>query len=95
MDNENDPIHQEFLSSLSFLSKKLTKFQYELVCHVMFNLYMGKTYGFDPAFDERFLPLCKMYWYSKGKNDFNTKNIPENEGKAIIFKVYDGGKKKK
>jgi hypothetical protein len=56
---------------------------------------MGKTYGFDPAFDERFLPLCKMYWYSKGKNDFNAKNIPENEGKAIIFKVYDGGKKKK
>jgi hypothetical protein len=56
---------------------------------------MGKTYGFDPAFDERFLPLCKMYWYSKGKNDFNIKNIPENDEKPIIFKVYDGGKKKK
>jgi hypothetical protein len=36
-----------------------------------------------------------MYWYSKGKNDFNAKNIPENDEKPIIFKVYDGGKKKK
>ena len=90
MNNENDPIQTEFLHCLSFLSKKLTKFQYELICHVMFNLYMGKTYGFDPAFDERFLPLCKMYWY-----DFDPKKIPQNEGKAIIFKVYDGGKKEK
>jgi hypothetical protein len=56
---------------------------------------MGKTYGFDPAFDERFLPLCKMYWYSKGKNDFDPKKIPQNDGKAIVFKVYDGGKKEK
>jgi len=56
---------------------------------------MGKTYGFDPAFDERFLPLTKIYWYSKGKNNFNTKKITKTERKARVFTVYDGGKTKK
>ncbi len=27
------------------------------------------------------------------ENDFDPKKIPQNEGKAIVFKVYDGGKK--
>jgi len=95
MDENQEDIHTEFLHCLSFLSKKLTKFQYELVCQVMFNLYMGKTYGFDPAFDERFMPLVRIYWYSKGKNNFSEKNIPKTEKNARVFTVYDGGKTKK
>jgi hypothetical protein len=95
MDDESQEIQTEFLYCLSFLSKKLTKFQYELVCQVMFNLYMGKTYGFDPAFDERFMPLVRIYWYSKGKNNFNEKKIKENKANPRVFTVYDGGKTKK
>jgi len=95
MDNGDEAIHTEFLYCLSFLSKKLTRFQYELVCQVMFNLYMGKTYGFDPAFDERFMPLVRIYWCSKGKNNFNEKNIPKNKENIVKFTVYDGGKTKK
>jgi hypothetical protein len=95
MYEDQEDIQTEFLFCLSFLSKKLTKFQYELVCQVMFNLYMGKTYGFDPAFDERFMPLVRIYWYSKGKNNFSEKNIPKTEKNARVFTVYDGGKTKK
>jgi hypothetical protein len=95
MGDDYEEIHTEFLYCLSFLSKKLTKFQYETLCQVMFNLYMGKTYGFDPAFDERFMPLTKIYWYSKGKNNFNTKKINKTERKTRVFTVYDGGKTKK
>jgi hypothetical protein len=56
---------------------------------------MGKTYGFDPAFDERFMPLVRIYWCSKGKNNFNEKNIPKNKENIVKFTVYDGGKTKK
>jgi hypothetical protein len=95
MEDDYQEIQTEFLHCLSILSKKLTKFQYELVCQVIFNLYMGKTYGFDPAFDERFMPLVRIYWYSKGKNNFKEKNISKTEKNARVFTVYDGGKTKK
>ena len=95
MDEDQEDIHTEFLYCLSFLSKKLTKFQYEIVCQVIFNFYMGKTYGFDPAFDERFMPLVRIYWHSKGKNNFSEKNISKTEKNNRVFTVYDGGKTKK
>ena len=95
MEDDYQEIQTEFLYCLSILSKKLTKFQYELVCQVIFNLYMGKTYGFDPAFDERFMPLVRIYWYSKGKNNFKEKNISKIEKNNRVFTVYDGGKTKK
>jgi hypothetical protein len=95
MEDDYQEIQTEFLYCLSILSKKLTKFQYELVCQVIFNLYMGKTYGFDPAFDERFMPLVRIYWYSKGKNNFKEKNISKTEKNNRVFTVYDGGKTKK
>ena len=92
MGYDQEDIHAEFLYCLSILSKKLTKFQYELVSQVLFNLYMGQTYGFDPAFDER---LLRVYWYSKGKNNFKEKNISKIEKNNRVFTVYDGGKTKK
>lgn len=95
MGYDQEDIHEEFLHCLSIISKKLTKSQYEIVSQVMFNLYMGQTYGFDPAFDERFLPLIRIYWYSKGKNNFKEKNISKTDKNNRVFKVYDGGKTEK
>ena len=94
MDYEAEPIDEIFLYAISILSKKLNKQQYDIVTNIMFNLYMGDTYGFDSSFDERFLPLVKMYWHSKGKNKFKTK-INEYKEKVVRFKVYEGGKDKK
>ena len=85
MGYDQEDIHAEFLYCLSILSKKLTKFQYELVSQVLFNLYMGQTYGFDPAFDERFIPLLRVYWYSKGKNNFKENAV---NFKAFINQIY-------
>jgi len=74
-----------FHKSLKVLSGKLNMEEYSLVAGTMFELYMGRKFGYKP-FDQQFLTDVHQIWKIDHKKSI------KNKVKMLKLRVVDGGK---